>query len=826
MSTSHVLAGPSHPVTSGWRAPTPLDLGGTAIPLSPGRKPPPLTLFPQISPLVTAVLFLDFAEPSANSLTEPWTIDDVTTLSQQRLAGVALRLLTEQHVTVSPAADKLLRAASFAAASRTVQLLDASLPGLETLQNHNIPFAISKGPGIALESHSLVERPFADLDVLVTPKHFRRAHNVLSALGYAEEPSSVPPWPWFDRHCREAVNLRNSVGGSLDLHHHLPPWLWTRDINVATLIRQSSRRPVGSQTLPLLSTPQNLLIVALHLVSDHNRPGQTLMIWRDLLTLAAACDPNDVLDLARRQNLLGWLRWVIAAIPQQARPPELWDHLKPYPGRPRHQVRLRHLLPPSLGSRHIIGQVLRLPAPQAACYLAGMALPSTPFLHRQLPGSPHPIRDWWGRSLQRIIASQRDGHINNQLDTGTLVTAVPRTLTHDVSVLMVAPGALFLSAISYYSAALARALQRHGAEMRLLLIRRLCPRFLYPGRHHVGQYDLAVLRLGQIPAHEELDWFSIPSLWTATRRLRDQRPDVLLLQWWTSAMAHNYLLLARRAKQLGCSVVLELHELRDVGEHGIPFASTYTNLMMSRLANHCDGVIVHSKADVHAVSAQYPALSRLPSAVIFHGPQEHGSETPISPAKAASFRRGLSGVDSPQPIRFLYFGVIRPYKGLTDLVRAFRALVQDGLPVHLTVAGEPWTDSDQTLAELRKCENRHYTTLLQYIPDSQVNTLFRDCDILVAPYRRASASGPISMAMGAGMPIVTTRLPALIEACDGYDGIEWADVADPVSLAVAMRRAIGRVGETYNNPPSWDTNADRYLSFFAEILPDTQITSA
>ena len=291
-------------------------------------------------------------------------------------------------------------------------------------------------------------------------------------------------------------------------------------------------------------------------------------------------------------------------------------------------------------------------------------------------------------------------------------------------------------------------------------------------------------------------------------------------------MAHNYLLLARRAKQLGCSVVIELHELRDVGEHGIPFASTYTHLMMSRLARHCDGVIVHSKADVQAVSVQYPALSRLPSAVIFHGPQEHGNETASLPPQTASSRRALPGIDSSLPIRFLYFGVIRPYKGLADLVRAFGTLVQERLPVHLTIAGEPWTHSDQTLAELRKCDAKHYTTFLQYIPDNQVTALFRECDILVAPYRRVSASGPISMAMGAGMPIVTTRLPALVEACDGYNGVEWADVASPVSLAAAMRRAIGRVGGTYHNPHSWDTNADRYLTFFSEILAGTQTARA
>jgi glycosyltransferase involved in cell wall biosynthesis len=807
---------PSRPTSLARRVPTPVP---------PDRRPKPLPLFPQLSPVVTDVLFLDFAAPSA-SLTSSWNTDDVAVLCQQRLAGVALRLLSEKRIKIPAAAETALRAASFAATAFSLQVISKSIPALEALEHHGIPFAISKGPGVARYSHGPVERPFTDLDVLVPPEHFRRGRQVLSNLGYREDTSSRPPWGWFDRYCREAVNLKSPLGGSIDLHHHIPPLLWTRQVQLPTLIGESRPCPVGDHTLPLLPAAQNLLIVALHVVSDHNSPGHTLMIWRDLLTLAPACDPVEVLGLARRHDLVGWLRWVIGEIPAQARPPQLWEALQQCHGRPRHQVRLTHLLPPHLGSRHMIGQVFRLPLPQASCYIAAMVLPSPRFLRQQVPDAPHPYRAWWRRSLQRIIVSQRDTQTDIGPSIRDLVTTERTPTSGNMSVLMVAPGALFLSAISYYSAAVARALQRHGTDIRVLLIRRLCPRFLYPGRRHVGQYGLAVLRLGSIPAHEELDWFSIPSLWTATRRLRDQRPEVLLLQWWTSAMAHNYLLLARSAKQLGCSVVLELHELRDVGEHGIPLASTYTHLMMSRLAKYCDGVIVHSHADVQAVSTQYPSLGRLPSTVIFHGPQEHGADTaaPSTEVAASRGRRVTSG--STTPVRFLYFGVIRPYKGLADLVTAFEILVSEGLSVHLTVAGEPWTDSEEPLAQLRSLDPTHYTTYLDYLPDDKVNALFRESNVLVAPYRRVSASGPISMAMAEGIPIVTTRLPSLIEACDGYGGIEWAEVGDSTGLAAAMRRSIGRIGGTYHNPHDWDTNADRYLNFFARVRPRIQAKSA
>lgn len=376
---------------------------------------------------------------------------------------------------------------------------------------------------------------------------------------------------------------------------------------------------------------------------------------------------------------------------------------------------------------------------------------------------------------------------------------------------MISPGSRFLSAISYYSASVARALHRRNVDIRIVLIRELCPRFLYPGRRHVGRYDRSVLHLGSIPADEILDWFSVPSLWWSYQRLSAQHPDILLLQWWTSAMAHNYLALARRAKQLGCSVVVELHELRDVGEQGIPLASAYTNLMISRLANYTDGVIVHSHSDQHAVVEQYPRLGRLPSTVIFHGPQEHSRGVTALPEASA-------GATNPRVTRFLYFGVIRPYKGVSELIEAFRTLLQEGLQVHLTIAGEPWTGLDDLLRQLEECGQNTYSLFLEYVPDNLVTSLFSECDVLVAPYRRVSASGPISMAMGAGKPIVTTRLPALLEACEGYGGVEWADPGSAQSLASAMKRALDLVGGNYQNPHSWDANANEYIAFFSRIL--------
>jgi len=363
-------------------------------------------LFPKLSPVVRAVLFLDFAEPGPDSLSAPWSDDDIATVGQQRLAALALRFAAQYEVRLPERSLSTLRASSFGASSQAMRVTAASASALAALRDGDIPFVISKGPGIALYSRGVSERPFTDLDVLVATEDFPKALGTLRALDYAKDPQDRPPRQWFQRYCMEAVNLRSPDGGSIDLHHHLPPWLWTRQIDLKALIEAVEVRQFAGSDLPLLPPAYNLLVSALHVVSDHSRPGQTLMAWRDVLTLARGCHSDEVLNVAERCDLVGWLCWIIGELPEKVRPGELSDLLLASGQKPANRLRLRHLLPPSLGSRHTIGQALRLPALNSMCYLAGMLVPCRQFLQTKVPGAPLSYVQWWSGSINRLLGAR------------------------------------------------------------------------------------------------------------------------------------------------------------------------------------------------------------------------------------------------------------------------------------------------------------------------------------------------------------------------------------------------------------------------------------
>jgi glycosyltransferase involved in cell wall biosynthesis len=370
-------------------------------------------------------------------------------------------------------------------------------------------------------------------------------------------------------------------------------------------------------------------------------------------------------------------------------------------------------------------------------------------------------------------------------------------------VLVVGSGWRFLSGISYYTCRLANALAGRF-DVGAVLMRRLLPARLYPGRARVGQRLADLAYRPDVPVFDGVDWYALPSLVRAVRFLRRHRPDVLVLQWWTGTVLHSYLVLCAAARVLGIRVVVEFHEVQDTGEAGHRFAASYVRRFIRPLLRRVDGILVHSEYDRALLRASYP-IGPVATVVAPHGPYDHHLSQPV-PA-------------SPGVCRLLYFGTIRPYKGLEDLVEAFDSLSdEEARGFTLTVVGETW--EGWTLPAARIAASRHadrITFVNRYVPDSAVATHFANADAVVLPYRRSSASGPLHVAMSSGLPVVVTAVGGLVEAAGGYAGAVFVPPADPPALADALRGLPATAGRRYPDPGSWDRTVDAYASLFAEL---------
>ncbi len=290
------------------------------------------------------------------------------------------------------------------------------------------------------------------------------------------------------------------------------------------------------------------------------------------------------------------------------------------------------------------------------------------------------------------------------------------------------------------------------------------PAFLYPGDTQTT--DVPDGRPFQ-PVRSTMSWRRPDSWWRVGRRLRDR--ELVVLTMVTSLQSPPYRVLSRalgnRPRTVAlCHNVLP-HERRRVDE-------PLTRQFLRRVGS----VLVHTEAQAR----QARELTSRPVRVATMPPHV------LAGAAAAGAADGAPAEVPPVHRRLLFFGVIRPYKGLDVLLRAMAAGPPD---VSLTVAGEFWSDQAETERLIAELGLTGRVTLRPgYLPAAEVPELFTGVDALVLPYRSATASQNAWVAFEHGVPVISTRAGTLGEqVTDGVDGVlaEPDDVAD---LTAALHR--------------------------------------
>jgi len=377
-------------------------------------------------------------------------------------------------------------------------------------------------------------------------------------------------------------------------------------------------------------------------------------------------------------------------------------------------------------------------------------------------------------------------------------------------VLVVGPGTRFISGVSHYTRYVVLALAER-TPVSVILMRRLIPRVLYPGRSRVGARLTDADYPSELSVFDGIDWFWIPSMLGALGFLSRRRPEALLFEWWTGAVLHSYLLLALVARLRRARIIIEIHEIQDTGEAGMAPARSYVEHCGRLLMGMADAYVVHSEFDRIALEESF-GIGQRPVRVVRHGPFSHYAVAGSEPLREA-----------PDDVcNFLFFGTIRPYKGLEDLVQAFELLANKdpGERYWLTVVGETWEGWNEPIELIKASKHRDRITLVnRYVSDAEASRWFAGADVVALPYRRSSASGPLHMTMAAGLPVVVSDVGGLGEAMHGYGGVVIVPAADPIALSEGMCSAVSLRGRRFDDPSSWADNADTVLGLLEELRP-------
>lgn len=303
----------------------------------------------------------------------------------------------------------------------------------------------------------------------------------------------------------------------------------------------------------------------------------------------------------------------------------------------------------------------------------------------------------------------------------------------------------FRSGIAQHTAMMCQALAAQ-TDLVAISFKRQYPQWLFPGQ---SDRDPDAVPPDGIEAHYVIDPLN-PFTWRrAVRLLRRHRPDRVVIVWWTVFWAPCFGYLAWICRRQGLHVRLFCH---NAVEHE---TSWWRALLTRAVMRRASSFVVHTGAD------QANILRDLPHADIAVRPHPIYSQFP-APGTVGRRRRGLE---------LLFFGLVRPYKGLDVLIEAMGRL--RGSDVFLTIAGEFWSGREEIERRIEALGIEDQIELIpRYVSDAEAADLFARADVVVLPYRSATGSGVVALAYHYGKPVIATRVGGLPDVIvDGETGV-------------------------------------------------------
>ena len=165
---------------------------------------------------------------------------------------------------------------------------------------------------------------------------------------------------------------------------------------------------------------------------------------------------------------------------------------------------------------------------------------------------------------------------------------------------------------------------------------------------------------------------------------------------------------------------------------------------------------------------------------------------------------------------YLFLGMIRPYKGVPELIDAFRKL---DLPAgQLLIVGRASSASYEKEISDLSLGNPAIQLIPEFVPDESIQIYMNACDICVLPYRDTTTSGAAMLSLSFGRPIIAPAIASFPELITPETGILY-DPARPDALKSALQHAAQRSWPesrilAYVHQFDWDTLGPRLAGLY------------
>ncbi len=265
------------------------------------------------------------------------------------------------------------------------------------------------------------------------------------------------------------------------------------------------------------------------------------------------------------------------------------------------------------------------------------------------------------------------------------------------------------------------------------------------------------------------------------------RPKIFHVLWNNKFQAFDRTLLMLYYKTLGKKLVVTAHNINQAARDG--HDSAWNRLTLGIQYRLADRVFVHNDGMKERLCRQF-GTRPAKVAVIPFGINNDVPNTDLTREDARA-RLGLA----PGDRALLFFGNIRPYKGLENLIRAFALLAPSDPRYRLLIAGSPHFGDEQYLADIKTAiqESGFASRIIsrfKFIPDEETEIYCKAADLMVLPYNDISWSGVLILGYTFGLPAVVTDVGALREEILAGETGFVCPPRDPNALAADIERCF------------------------------------
>ncbi|HET8813807.1 MAG TPA: glycosyltransferase family 4 protein [Solirubrobacterales bacterium] len=359
-----------------------------------------------------------------------------------------------------------------------------------------------------------------------------------------------------------------------------------------------------------------------------------------------------------------------------------------------------------------------------------------------------------------------------------------------------------------YDRALAAALARAGAEVELVT-----SRFLYgpvpPAEgYRVDERFYRRTASRGLEARARLPFKAVEHVGDMLRFRRAAEVDVIHYQWLTIPRLDVHMLPPKRPRVMTAHYILP------------PRPNRRQVRVARRVFSSMDAVVAHSEHGAARLRDEVgldPAKVR----VIPHGAFDYltslPEEKPLPPE--------LEGAEGPV---ILFFGLLRPYKGIEDLIEAYGRIVKStsGDAAELWIVGNPRVDVEPLRRQAAEVGGR-VRFVTRFVDDAEIPAIFRRADLLVLPYLDAEHSGVLYTGLAFGKPLVLSAVGGFPEVAEtgaarlvppGDTATLASTLGDLVRDDQARAELAAAATKAATGPYSWDESARLTMDLYRDLL--------